>query len=307
MRELPYYNTFFQTTPRAGHRAATKLAELAPGDLNHVFFAGSGSEANDTKSAWCAPTGPRRASRKRTSSSAARTPITARPWAAASLGGMAGMHAQGGLPIPGIVHIDQPYWWAEGGDMTPEEFGLARARAAGGEDRRAGRGQGRRLHRRADPGRRRRHHPARDLLAGNPAHLRRARHPADRRRGDLRLRAHRQLVRHRRPWASRPHIMTIAKGLSAPATSRSAARSSRDEVAEVIGDCEFNHGYTYSGHPVACAVALENLRILEEEGIVDRVRDDDRRPISPRSWANAGRSSAGRRGDDHRHDGRRSR
>jgi putrescine aminotransferase len=42
----------------------------------------------------------------------------------------------------------------------------------------------------------------------------------------------------------------------------------------VLRDTEFNHGYPYSGHPVACAVALENLRILEEEGIVDRVRDD---------------------------------
>jgi tetrapyrrole methylase family protein/MazG family protein len=37
---------------------------------------------------------------------------------------------------------------------------------------------------------------------------------------------------------------------------------------------EFNHGYTYSGHPVACAVALENLRIMEEERIVETVRDD---------------------------------
>ena len=45
-----------------------------------------------------------------------------------SLGGMSAMHAQGGLPIPDIHHIDQPHWWAEGGDMTPEEFGLARAR-----------------------------------------------------------------------------------------------------------------------------------------------------------------------------------
>ena len=46
-----------------------------------------------------------------------------------------------------------------------------------------------------------------------------------------------------------------------------------DEVASVIAGTEFNHGYTYSGHPVASAVALENLRILEEEKIVDRVHD----------------------------------
>jgi len=42
----------------------------------------------------------------------------------------------------------------------------------------------------------------------------------------------------------------------------------------VINACEFNHGYTYSGHPVSCAVALENLRILEEEKIIERVATD---------------------------------
>ncbi len=41
---------------------------------------------------------------------------------------MSGMHAQGGLPIPDITHIDQPHWYAEGGDMTPDDFGLERAR-----------------------------------------------------------------------------------------------------------------------------------------------------------------------------------
>ena len=48
MEELAYYNTFFQTTHVPAIALAAKLAELAPGDLNHVFFAGSGSEANDT-------------------------------------------------------------------------------------------------------------------------------------------------------------------------------------------------------------------------------------------------------------------
>jgi len=39
------------------------------------------------------------------------------------------MHAQGGMPIPDIHHIDQPYWYGEGGDSDPLEFGLDRARA----------------------------------------------------------------------------------------------------------------------------------------------------------------------------------
>ena len=44
-------------------------------------------------------------------------------------------------------------------------------------------------------------------------------------------------------------------------------------MAAVIASDEFNHGYTYSGHPVAAAVALENLRIMEDEGVVEHVRD----------------------------------
>ena len=58
--------------------------------------------------------------------------------AGASLGGMAACTQQGGLPIPGIVHIDQPYWFGDGGDLSPEEFGLAsraRARAEDPRDR----------------------------------------------------------------------------------------------------------------------------------------------------------------------------
>ena len=49
-----------------------------------------------------------------------------------------------------------------------------------------------------------------------------------------------------------------------------------DRVARTLIDegGEFFHGFTYSGHPVACAVALENLRIMQDEGLVERVRDD---------------------------------
>jgi len=70
----------------------------------------------------------------------------------------------------------------------------------------------------------------------------------------------------------RPHIMTVAKGLSSGYAPIGASIVC-DEVAEVISSGEFNHGYTYSGHPVAAAVALENLRILEEENIIGHVRD----------------------------------
>ncbi|MEP3035933.1 MAG: aminotransferase, partial [Pseudoruegeria sp.] len=127
MRELPYYNTFFQTTHVPVIALSAKLAELAPGDLNHVFFGGSGSEANDTnlrlvRTYWAEKGKPEKKvviSRKNA--------YHGSTMAGASLGGMSGMHAQGGLPIPDVHHIDEPNWYAEGGDMSPDEFGLQRA------------------------------------------------------------------------------------------------------------------------------------------------------------------------------------
>ncbi|MDZ7881375.1 MAG: aminotransferase class III-fold pyridoxal phosphate-dependent enzyme [Saprospiraceae bacterium] len=71
----------------------------------------------------------------------------------------------------------------------------------------------------------------------------------------------------------KPHIMTIAKGLSSGYQPIGGSIVC-DEVAKTVGDAgDFNHGYTYSGHPVAAAVALENLRIMQDERIVEHVRD----------------------------------
>ena len=70
----------------------------------------------------------------------------------------------------------------------------------------------------------------------------------------------------------RPDIMTVAKGISSGYAPIGGSILS-DEIASTIASDEFNHGYTYSGHPVAAAVALENIRILEEENIIGHVRD----------------------------------
>jgi putrescine aminotransferase len=129
MLELPYYNSFFQTAHPPAIELARKLVEITPPQFNHVFFAGSGSEANDTvvrmvRRYWDLMGEPERSvivSRENA--------YHGSTMAGASLGGMAFMHAQGGLPIPGIVHIRQPYWYSEGGDLSPGEFGLLAARA----------------------------------------------------------------------------------------------------------------------------------------------------------------------------------
>ena len=128
MRELPYYNTFFKTTHVPAIALAKKLAELAPGDLNHVFFAAGGSEANDTNIRLVRTYWAEKGQPDKNIIISRHNAYHGSSVGSASLGGMAGMHAQGGIPIPNIHHINQPNWWAEGGDMTPEDFGLARAR-----------------------------------------------------------------------------------------------------------------------------------------------------------------------------------
>ncbi|MFD0987969.1 aspartate aminotransferase family protein [Methyloligella solikamskensis] len=272
MKQLPYYNTFFQTSHVPAIRLATRLAELAPGDLNHVFFSTSGSEANDTnlrlvRHYWAAKGKPEKQT------------IIAR-WngyhgstvGAASFGGMKLMHEQGGLPIPGIVHINQPDWWSEGGEMSPEEFGLARARELEekilelGEDKVAA-------------------FIAEPIQGAGGVII-----PPDSywpemnrilKKYDILMIADEVICGFGRTgewfgfqhYGIDPDIVTIAKALSSGYMPIGGSLVS-DEVAAVINDSgEFNHGFTYSAHPVAAAVALENLRILSEEGIVDRVKE----------------------------------
>ncbi|RYG90778.1 aspartate aminotransferase family protein [Loktanella sp. IMCC34160] len=285
MMDLPYYNTFFQTTHVPAIQLAEKIAQLAPGDLNHVFFAGSGSEANDTnlrmvRHYWAAKGKPEKQiviSRKNA--------YHGSTMAGMSLGGMAGMHKQGGV-IQGIHHINQPNWWSEGGDMTPEDFGLARAQELEkailelGEDRVAAfigepvQGAG-------------------GVIIPPETYWPEIQRICD--KYEILLIVDEVICGFGRTgnWFGsqtynlRPDIMTIAKGLSSGYLPIGGSVVS-DEVAGVIGSAgDFNHGYTYSGHPVAAAVALENLRIIEDEGIVERVRDDIG-PYLAKAWHSLG-------------------
>ncbi|MHC0053646.1 aspartate aminotransferase family protein [Actibacterium sp. D379-3] len=268
MRQLPFYNTFFQTSHVPAIALAKRLADLCPGDLNHVFFNGSGSDSNDTnirlvRHYWAAKGKPE------------KKVIIAR-WngyhgstmGAASLGGMKGMHAQGGLPIPDIAHIDQPDWWSEGGDMSPEDFGLERARQL--EAKIAELGEDKVAAFIAEP-----IQGAGGVIVPPETYWPEIQRICD--AHDILLIADEVICGFGRTgqWFGsqtmgiRPDIMTIAKGLSSGYAPIGASVMS-DEVAEVInGAGEFAHGYTYSAHPVAAAVALENLRILDEEGIVE--------------------------------------
>jgi len=282
MRELPYYNTFFQTSHVPALTLAAKLAELAPGDLNHVFFAGSGSEANDTNIRLVRQYWALKGQAQRGTIIARRNGYHGSTMGGGSLGGMAAMHAQGGMPIPGIVHIDQPYWWGEGGDMTPEEFGLARARAL--EEKLLELGPETVAAFIAEPVQ-----GAGGVIIPPDSYWPEVQRIVD--KYGILLIADEVITGFGRlghwfgsqSYGIRPHIMTIAKGLSSGYQPIGGSIVC-DEVAQIIAQDEFNHGYTYSGHPVAAAVALENLRILHEEGIITRVRDEAA-PYLANAWA----------------------
>ncbi|MFN3645142.1 MAG: aspartate aminotransferase family protein [Gemmobacter sp.] len=271
IRELSYYNTFFQTTHVPAIALAAKIAELAPGDLNHVFYACSGSEANDTnirlvRQYWALKGQPQRhilISRK--------NGYHGSTMGGGSLGGMKPMHEQGGLPIPGIVHIGQPHWYNEGGDLSPEDFGLLRARELEAKIQELGPENVAAFIGEPIQG-------AGGVIVPPSTYWPEIQRICD--EYGILLIADEVITGFGRTgnwfgsqtYGIRPHIMTIAKGLSsgyAPIGGSIVC----DEVAEVVGRDEFNHGYTYSGHPLSAAVALENLRIIEEERIIDHVRD----------------------------------
>src|SRR5205823_2913430 len=159
------------------------LVELTPPGLNHVFYGLSGSDANDSIVHMVRAYWNLRGRRAKKTIISRENAYHGSTLVGSSLGGMKYMHEPADLPLAGFSHIMQPYW-----------YGL---RGAGDPDPRARARQRRGLHRRADPGCRRRHHPAAGLLGGDPADLRQVRAAADRRRGDLRLRAYRPLVRQR--------------------------------------------------------------------------------------------------------------
>ncbi|MGR3455604.1 aspartate aminotransferase family protein [Pseudooceanicola sp.] len=272
MQELPYYNTFFMTTHIPAIALAAKLAELAPGDLNHVFYAGSGSEANDTNIRMVRTYWAEKGQPERNVLLARWNGYHGSSMGSGSLGGMVGIHSHGGLPIPDIHHIGQPNWWAEGEGMDPEEFGLMRAREL--EEKILEIGPERVGAFIAEPVQ-----GAGGVIVAPESYWPEIQRIVD--KYGILLIADEVICGFGRTgnWFGsqtlgiKPHIMTVAKGLSSGYQPIGASIVC-DEVAGVLAACEFNHGYTYSGHPVACAVALENLRILEEEGIVDRVREE---------------------------------
>ena len=273
LQELPYYNTFFQTTHPPATELAAKLAEVTPPGLDYVFFANSGSEANDTIVKMVRYYWNLRGKPERKTIIGCRYAYHGSTLAAASLSGLSPMHAQADLPLPRFEHIDAPYWYEHGGEVSPDEFGLHAARALGHKIQQLG--------------------PARVAAfiaepvqgAGGVIVPPESYWPEIQRictDSDILLIADEVITGFGRTGAwfgcdhynISPDFMTLAKGLSSGYMPISAVMVG-DRVAEALTTAgeEFTHGFTSSGHPVACAVALENIRILREQAIVENVAE----------------------------------
>lgn len=273
MRELPYYNLFFQTAHPPALQLAKAISDIAPEGMNHVFFTGSGSEGNDTvlrlvRHYWAIKGQPsKKVIISRVNGYHGSTV------AGASLGGMTYMHEQGDLPIPGIVHIPQPYWFGEGGDKTPDEFGVWAAEQLEKKILELGvENVGAFI---AEP-----IQGAGGVIVPPDTYWPKIKEILA--KYDILFVADEVICGFGRTgeWFGsdfydlKPDLMTIAKGLTSGYIPMGGVIV-RDEVVKVLNEGgDFNHGFTYSGHPVAAAVGLENIRILSEEKIVERVKSE---------------------------------
>ena len=273
MRELAFYNTFFKTTHPPVIALSAMIAQIAPGPYNQMFFVSSGSEANDTvlrlvRYYWDLK-----------GQSEKKTIITR--WnayhgstvAGTSLGGMKAMHAQGDLPIPGIHHIDQPYWFDEGGDMTPDAFGLHAANKL--EEAIQAIGPHKVAAFMAEPVQ-----GAGGVIIPPDTYWPQIK--AILAKYDILLVADEVISGFGRlgtwfgstVYGLEPDLIAFAKGMTSGYLPMGGVLV-HDRIAHALEHegGEFYHGYTYSGHPACAAAALANLTIMRDERVVEHVRD----------------------------------
>ncbi|WP_164759715.1 aspartate aminotransferase family protein [Mesorhizobium sp. M5C.F.Ca.IN.020.29.1.1] len=273
MNRLAFCNTFFKTSHQPVIELAERLAALTPEGIDNFFFANSGSEANDTairlvRSYWAAVERPQ------------RHVVISREYAyhgstlaGASLCGLPGMHGVAGLPIAGVAHSAAPYAWAAGKALDDSAYGREAADALeakileiGPENVAAFIGE-----------------PvmgAGGVITPPPGYWARVQEIC--RKYDILLVCDEVICGFGRTgewfgaqsFGIAPDIMCMAKGLSSGYLPISAVGIGT-RVAETLRTRPgvYSHGFTNSGHPVAAAVALKNIELIEAEGLVDHVRD----------------------------------
>lgn len=277
MNELPFYHAFSHKSHGPLIELAEKLVEMAPAPMSKAFFTNSGSEANDTaiKLIWYRSNALGQPQRKKII--ARKRGYHGVTIASASLTGLPNNHRSFDLPIANILHTECPHYWREAqpgeseeefsqrladsleamileeGPETIAAFFAEPVMGAGGVVV-----------------------PPRGYWEKIQAVLK---------RHDILLVADEVICGFGRTgqmfgcqsFDITPDMMVLSKQLSSSYQPISALLVN-DRVFEPVAD-ESNrigtlgHGFTAGGHPVAAAVALENIRIIEERGLVDNARE----------------------------------
>jgi putrescine aminotransferase len=261
MQELPYYNNFFQ----CAHPPSIELAAMLIVRMVRTYWDLMGQPERHTiisrHNAYHGST-----------------------VAAASLGGMKPMHKQSGLPIPGIVHVDQPYWFGSDQSLSPDEFGIVTARSIEDKIKEIGADKVAAFIGEPIQG-------AGGVIVPPDSYWPEVQRICD--EYGILLISDEVITGFGRlgEWfgadyyGTRPDFMPFAKGVTSGYLPLGGVFVS-DRVADILVDKagEFAHGYTYSGHPAACAVAIANLKILQRENLVERIRNDIG-PYLQKRWA----------------------
>jgi 4-aminobutyrate--pyruvate transaminase len=275
MRRLPFYHLFGHKAHDPAVELAERLLALAPVPMDKVFFCGSGSEANDTAikliryraNAMGRPEKKKIISRQR-----AYHGVTL---ATASLTGLSVNQTSFDVPLPGILHTRCPHHYREGAPGESEAAFTDRL-AAELEALIAAQGPDTIAAFFAEPVM-----GAGGVVVPPEAYFPKIQAVLD--RHDILLVADEVICgfgRTGRMFGSetfhiRPDIMTVAKGLSSGYLPISALLLSERVMAPVVAEAArigtFGHGFTYGGHPVAAAVAVETLKIYAERDIVAAV------------------------------------
>ena len=272
MQLLPYYNSFFKTATTPSIELSKVLADITPEGIERFFYGSSGSESNDTVVRLV-----RRyfdiLGKKNKKTFISRTfAYHGSTMASASLGGMQAMHNQGDLPLPGFVHAMPPYQYKFGKNISEDEFcklavndiekkiieiGSDNVAAFIGEPIQGAGG----------------------VIVPPQNYWNLIQDLC--KKYDILLCIDEVICGFGRTgeWFGsqhyniKPDVITFAKGITSgylPLSGIGIGKKISDVMINQGG--EFYHGYTYSGHPVACAVAVENIRIIKEEGMIENVK-----------------------------------
>ena len=270
LERLPYYNSFFGCANDAAVNLVNALLEVAPADFNHVFLANSGSEANDTNIRLAHRYFDLIGKPEKKIVLSRENAYHGSTIASASLGGMPAMHAQFD-PLPYVHHVQQPYWFEDGGDLSPDEFGLRAAAAVAEKIDELGAGKVAAFIGEPVQG-------AGGVIVPPDTYWPAVQKILDEREvlfiSDEVICGFGRMGR----WfgfehfGTRPDLVTFAKGVT-NGFQPLAGVIVGDRVAEVLtgGGGEFAHGFTWSGHPAACAAGVAALELYRELAINEYV------------------------------------